>query len=562
MLQIISEKFFDSQKTINKSVEHEVFYSNFYCSSPIKTKVFEVIPINPHPSKINKFLIKYENKYQPKDEKDIMVFATSEPILLHIQYLLTFHLNCYFHREKASVENLCSNNKNPKEKNNQASIHLPHIFDLKEDNFTSAETLIEFVNKVTLLNRKSYNLFIKLLKAYYTSVEAFETNYEISYMTLVYLLETFVSEMEKYEPTWEDFDQNRKIKLDKLFEQLDNEKAIEIKSILLKDSNLKLRKQFVNTLYDLTKSDFFTPSKSKEDKKILKSQLIHVLNNLYFIRSKYVHKLDSLEEVVQTHGFNKRSYIYDEDEPKFSIYGLTIYTQYILNSFLKECELLEFEDYPWRSELPGIIHVKLAPQYWVWKHEGLLPEHLNSKFNGFIDLLSREKTLLDIKELLLKIEKSFGQLNEKNFASAFCIYILFNTHVEEEKRLPNQESIINKYMNKTETCTIQYMAVSLFVSGFPKWSLSEQESSLDSYYNNKFKKQSISLPNILEISLLANLANQYLANDNKDKYDEFVERAILESCNYPSIYDYLDELRNEKSKIDLNKLNSDLKDKT
>ena len=124
---------------------------------------------------------------------------------------------------------------------------------------------------------------------------------------------------------------------------MEDKKASEIKNILLKDGNLKLRKQFINNLSKLTNNDFFEPTKELKGKKLQKSELLHVLNNLYTTRSKYVHKLDSLEKVVQTHGYNKTNFIYDNDDPKFSIYGLVIYTQYIINNYIKSCNLLEFE---------------------------------------------------------------------------------------------------------------------------------------------------------------------------------------------------------------------------
>jgi len=554
MLQIISGKFFDLEKPINKSYEYEVLYSNFYCYSPIRTQVFELTPINSHPEKINKFLIKYENKYEPTDEKDVLYLPSTKSVVFHIQYLMTFYFNAYFHREKSHVEKMCSTNHNPKENENISSIHLPHIFNLKKDNFSDIELFIEFIDKVMLLERKSYNLFIKLLKAYYNALEAFSTNYELSYMTLVYLLETLATEIKLKELEWVDFDDNKKNQLDKIFVELEQEKVNKIKKILLKDSSLKLKKQFVNNLYDLTYDDFFEAGKESKGTKILKSELIHVLNNLYFTRSKYVHKLDSLEKVVLTHGYNKSNFLYDNDNPKFSIYGLSIYTKYILNNFLNQSNLVHNEDYPWRKELDGIITVNLAPQYWVWKYEGLKPEHLHSKFNGFIELLLVKNQVLDIKKLLLKIEKMFGQLNDDYLASALSLYILYNIYVSDDSKLSKWGSILKKYGKKLEKCSIQYLVISLYVSIKYSWDIKEQEKVLNTYYKNKFKQNAIRLMNIVEIQLLSKIANQYLSMNEDDKYIEYLNKAILESGNNIAIYQYLKKMKEEKKKIDLKKI--------
>lgn len=550
MLQIISGKFFESNKDINKQLEYEILYSNFFSYIPIETEIFELIPINSHQEKINKFLIKYENKYQPRDDKDVLYLATSESIIFHIQYILTFYFNAYFHKNKANVEQLCSITKNPHESKNIANVHLPHIFNLKKEDKKLVDGFSEFMNSIILLERKSYNLLMKLLKAYYNAIESFETSYEFSYMTLVYTLETLISDINEYKPTWVDYDEAKRFQLEKVFHGIEHDKVNKIKAILLKDSNLKLKKQFVNNLYQLTGNDFFEPNNSIIGKKILKSELNHVLNNLYLVRSKYVHKLDSLDKVIQTHGFSKTDYIYDKNDPKFSIYGLVIYTKYIINKFLQGCKLLECEDYLWRSELPGIITVNLAPQYWVWKHEGLKPEHLNMKLCGFLELLSLENKILEIKELILKIERMFEQLSEQYFISAFSLYLLYNLIVDEESKSPNSKAIIDRYLGKTQQCSIQYMVIGLYVKELPCWPLEEQEIAIEKYFKNKFKKQSIQLNNILEVMLLSRLANQYLFI-KEDKYIEFIERAILESTNNINTYNYLQKCKNEKKEIDL-----------
>lgn len=554
MLQIISGKYFTNDNKVNEDTCYDVLYSNFHTYSTIKTNIFTMEPLNSRPGAINKFLIIFNNRYQPSDEKDILVLPSSDPVIPHIKYILTFYFDCYFHTEKSHVQDLCSSSKNPNDVRNIASIHLPHLFNLeKKTTDSNAKKLCEFVDSVILLDRENYKLYIKLLSAYYNSIESFEMNYELSYMTLVYLLETLITETNEYTPQWDDFDQNRKGKLDKVFQSIETETVDNIKNILLKDSNLKLRHQFVNGLLELTPETFFCPPESENGKKVLPSELQHVLNNLYTTRSKYVHKLDSLEEVLKTYGYEKTNYTYDNEDPKFSIFGLINYVKEILNVFMKISPKVEQEECNWRNELPGIIQAKMAPEYWVWRDEGFTSKHSYVKFNGFIELLSQGKWL-DIKKLVCKFEKILGQVKENEFTSIFAIYCIYNLNSPIENRSTNFDKMLSKYSSKLEECKIEYMVMNLYLQGMPQWKIEEQVKILEDYYKKKYRKSSIQLPKLIEISLISKIANIFLDEKDENKYLEYLDKAIGESLNNKMIYEYLNEVKLSREAIDLDRL--------
>lgn len=551
MLQIISGKFFEKDKKINSKVEFDVLYSNFYSPVSIKTKYFKLHPISSYPQKINQYVIEFENKYQPRDDEDILVLASKDPIIHQIKYLLTFYYNCFFHKEKNVVINFTSNNTNPNIKENISRIHLPHIFDFKEtEKAVDIDGFVDFIETIISLNRLSYKLIMKYLSAYYYSIESFETNYEISYTTLIYILEALISDMNEYKPIWDDFDQSKRKKLDKIFDNIDDNLTNEIKDILIKDSNLKLKKNFTNGLYEFTKDDFYL--NNNEKRIVLKSEMLHILENLYKTRSRYVHKLDSLEMIVHSHGFDKANYVYDFENPKFTIYGLSKYTKHIINNFIENPIKRDIENYLWRDDLPGIVKVKLAPQYWIASHQNFQKEYSYSKFNGFFELVSSNK-FIDIREFLKKIEKNFNNVNSDEFASLFSIYTVYNFSVNEESRLINFKNVIAKHQSKIDKCRIQYLVMSIFITGTPKWEPSEQEKCLRTYYKKKFRDKSIKLTKDFEIYLICKIANEYLNDGNINKYLELLNWAIFESVNLKEKNNYLKSIQ-EENEIDLSKV--------
>ena len=553
MLQIISGKYFDQNKKINTQTEFDVLYSNFHWFLPIKTKYFEINPIHSYPGKINQFVVKYENKYQPRDDTDVLVLASHDPVIHQIKYLLTFYFDCFFHRDKNVVVQFISNQLNPNIKDNIANIHLPHIFKPKDKDLKfDIDGFISFVDTVIGFNRNAFSLLMKYLNAYYNALESFETNYEISYTTLIYLLEALISDISDYSPVWDDFDEGKRSKLDKVFSNIEDIYSDEIKDILLKDSNLKLKRNFVKGLYNYTKDIYYKKTTLYESRKIHRSEMFHVLSNLYQIRSKYVHKLDSLETVVKTHGFNKTNHIYDFDNPKFSIFGLSIFTKHIIENFIANPLEDNDDEYNWRNDLPGIIMAKLSPEYWIATSEGFKKEYAYAKFNGFFELLSQNK-FINIKELLKVYEKMFDNVNPTDFASMFTVYCVYNFLVNEESQVLNFMNTLERHSSKIEKCLIQYLVMGFFVKGLPIWTSAEQEECLNKYFSKKFKLHNINLPKSIEVLIICNIANNYLSEGNMEKYTDMLNMAKFEAINIEKQYKYLEKIK-DGQEIDLSQI--------
>ena len=51
----------------------------------------------------------------------------------------------------------------------------------------------------------------------------------------------------------------------------------------------------------------------------------------------------------------------------FTYGGLIRLVRHIIINFVEKCEKVEKEDYPWHSELPGTVNIKLSPTIWLGK---------------------------------------------------------------------------------------------------------------------------------------------------------------------------------------------------
>ena len=84
------------------------------------------------------------------------------------------------------------------------------------------------------LKREDYKIIMQCLSAYYSAIRVLYEDISLSYSMLVYCIESLSSNYDKYIPTWDDYDYDIKMKLEKILSGYDNDLFDEIKKILIK----------------------------------------------------------------------------------------------------------------------------------------------------------------------------------------------------------------------------------------------------------------------------------------------------------------------------------------
>ena len=66
------------------------------------------------------------------------------------------------------------------------------------------------------LKREDYKIIMQCLSAYYSAIRVLYEDISLSYSMLVYCIESLSSNYDKYIPTWDDYDYDIKMKLEKI----------------------------------------------------------------------------------------------------------------------------------------------------------------------------------------------------------------------------------------------------------------------------------------------------------------------------------------------------------
>jgi hypothetical protein len=554
MLQIISGKFFKSD---NRHVfkGKGILYSNFSWVGPIETCVATLEPVDSY-REVSSYVLLYNNQI----EKDgALVRIGDAGILDQFQLLATFGLRAYFSPFRDEVSQICR-----KSSSGATDIYVPSQFIHRffqpgiNGNQQEISNFIEIVKKVIGLKREVYNSVVSSLKTFRDALLASNYNLDLSYSMLIYCLEALAQGFDNHLIKWEDYDQTQRDQLEKILKFIKSEYASDIRTVLLSSANLKLRKRFISFILNYIEDSFYLDEAENINIPLRKSHLERALNNAYVMRSKYVHELIPILHQLRVPAISRMDVFTWEGEPYLTISGLLRLVLHVINNFIRKSESIEKEDLNWRKELPGIVTMKLAPQYWVWKTEGFEPGDAATKFSGFLSqvyaALSNNEALTDLRTLLEVFETKLPQAKQAHKITMLAMYWLYNSIVKEEARRPNWEKFLEIYSKEFLTCSIEMMIVRSILSQELPWPLEECISILKDFNEKRFYKGNLEIPLMIEIALLVTISNYALNTDNYDDRIRFLKTAINEASGHFTIQQLLLNSLENKEVLDISKI--------
>ena len=366
MLQIISGKFYQNKEIYNNPTQM-FLYSNANIENEFEIVGIKIKQVD-NIDNIYKYSINFDNKIEQQSGNFSIVNAWSDVVLFQVKNVLTFYFDSFWDEEEYVVKKMCKERiKKGSRVEYVPANYVRSILD-KERKVDEKRILEEKENVSNLiaLSREDYVTVITCIKTYCASVRLLETDPNLAYSMLVFALESLSQSYDKYEPKWDDYDENIKGKLEKKFKMMDETLAEEIKNILLKNAHLKLSKRFLHFILNYLNDDFyFTKDISN---KIQRDDVERALKNAYNIRSRYAHALKLIIDQSAVDNISKVSdYFRNNREPYLTYSGLLRVMKYVVVEFVGQKEKVERESIDWQKGLPGIIDVKFGPEFWMSK---------------------------------------------------------------------------------------------------------------------------------------------------------------------------------------------------
>lgn len=556
MLQIISGKFYKGDQ-IEMNEGKGILYSNIKIYKPIVTCIGTLEPVDVH-SVVCTYLFTYNNKLEiNRAANGFALVRTGDPEIIEQFKLISFFgLKAFFSTEKEDIIKNCRSNRLNVNDKFQPSKFVKRFFD--QEIHLSAhdeEQFVEFVEKMIGLPRTYYNSIMTCLNNFYHALVSLNYNIDLSYSLLVYCLESLAQTFDDFSPEWSDYDFRIRNRLDTILEQIDPDKAAEIKSVLLESSHLKLQKRFVQFSKKYVQDCFFTELAQGIENPLKKSDLDSALQNAYDIRSRYVHQLESLmkqliiEQIANSEVFNWEHTVY------LTLNGFVRLWQHILTNFINSQPILENEDYDWRNELPGIVYFYPAPQYWLHRADSFTEKQATYWLEGFLSLLETNflggNTQVNLNDIIEKIEYLIPRAEKRYKYPLLAFYVIYNSVVSKEGIRPAYQKILSNNQDLYSNCSIELMTAAMFSDGKWPWSINECVDTFTRYKKKSYERDSLRIPPYFEVGLILGIANEYFLKNDFEKYKEYVTMAIYELPSKSELQKSLNDCLINPVEIDL-----------
>lgn len=554
MLQIISGKFFKSDDRFT----HEgkgILFANFSWVEPIETCVATLEPVDTYAS-VSSYVVSYCNQIEKEvpPAKNFLVRTGDSEIIEQFMIICSFFLKAFFHQDRTAVATACRDQKYNLSDYCIPSQFVPRFFSRQiRGNTNEVEEFKKYVDQVVGLQREDYKSVITSLQCFNDAMQIVGVNINLAYSLLIYSIEALAQRSDSFVPKWEDYPQNTRLNLNEIFKGMEEDAAERIKETLLKDSNLKNTVRFLNFVRSNIDDSFFIEESPEGFMALRKGEFDQALKNAYVIRSKFAHLLQPIQEQLRHPQMADGDVVRFADEPYLTIAGLVRIAQHVIRNFIKKSKKVAQEDFDWRRSLPGIMRMEMAPQYWIWQHEGVKAEHSTKKLSGFLSQLEsvmlRSEAITDLRDLLDKYEKLIGQSSSPYKEQLLVTYVLYNEYVNEEHRSKNHSKVFEKYKNIFDVCTIETLLAWMLMGQNWPWTKDECVSCWNGYLKVAHRKNTIKTPPAMGVALMLEIASMFLNDGDESKYREWMDSAILESAGQKNLQQRIIQAKSEGTAI-------------
>lgn len=535
MLQIITGKFFDSNN-VHEHYCEATFYSNYIFTHTVELPIGSIEFIEENEG-IAKYLFKYTNRIE---KGGILLRTGDHEIVKQFNLIFSFFFNCYSNIDKSNVEEMCRTEANDSIFNIIPSNFIPNkLMKSIKGNQKEIDEFNMFFTNILGLKRCDFIHFIECINAYNNSIISLNYNIDLAYSLMVYTLESMSQIYKEFTPSWNDFNQDKRLQLEHIFEDIAIEKVDKIKTILLSDAHLKLQKRLLEFVNLYLNYPYFTVNAQNVNFALKKGDVNQVIINAYNIRSKYAHVLESMQKEMKYEGYAKDDTYIWENNVYLTYSGLVRICRYIINNYFNSKETVEKENINWREELPGILNVTLSEELWLGRTEKIIVNDVMNNLNGVLSVVQKaiitEKVKVDVKGLMKKFEEAIPILPKKEKVKllvgyAFCNSFFQNTNLASQ----NYKYILDKnkelFLEDAPEMLLILLLTDLFEN--EKWTDEKIELLFLNYQKKLYKKNSFVIPKYLELLIRISIANLYSDKDH-DKYNQWITDAIL---NIPGNY--------------------------
>lgn len=491
----------------NAQLEHEVV---------LETAAGKLIPSSR--SSIQPTVLVYEMQERMEAEDrgaGVLVSCCVEPYLSDFAVVMSFALNCVCSPDIDLARRLTSGKKGLA---TRASPHQfvsrffePELWCKPED----VAFLQTFVGQLIGLPRQTYLGVMRAIRTYINGMHRIADDLELAYTLLVASVESLAQDFDGHESDWASYDERKRLAVDEALIGADEAVAQRVKDALLTVEHTALARRFREFAIKHTSPSYFRQTSLVPNQTLSSTDLSEVLDMAYKARSKYVHNLKRLPEVVVLgHGYGET--VLHDRKTYLTLQGLSRLMRNVIIEFVGSQPWLDREEYPnYYLERTNIIQLRMAPQYWVGNAGGNLLSAGRGKLEGFLEQLvscqlgENGSVLTDLRPVLSAVAETVLGAKRDARLPYLALYALFNMVVAGEQKAPVSEGLEKLMKQDLSHPSPEALLVHTVAGKVPGWTLEVHDQTIGSYFKQRGRPSGLRFPRFYEAAVTLDLAERY-----------------------------------------------------
>ncbi|MCV7254643.1 hypothetical protein H7J86_20990 [Mycobacterium hackensackense] len=343
---------------------------------------------------------------------------------------------------------------------------------------------------------------------------------------------------------WDALDQRKRDVIDPTLVGLDDDVRAKVQAAILEAERAGARRRFIDFVLSHLTPYYFREGAVEAIRPMSAFDLRKALGRAYNIRSSNVHELQNLRPETWAFGDGAESVDPAGQGLMLSIEGLNRLSHCVIREFVRRASTEDVEPFEYRSAIPGILQVQLAPQLWVSSADGFSKDSAGRYFEGVVDVLlealrptrgnyadntgATRPIEADLREICSRIEVLAPSLQGGPRLSMIAIYYLWNRFIVPEKAMPDAESFVEKYVPELEAPSMQSFVVACVTGEEPPWATAEFEHLVANNVVSRPNARTDPLPNLFRAALAAEAAKHLALDGRRDDAIAMIATAVEE----------------------------------
>lgn len=539
MLQVAAGRFFRPDTPLNENEHRHTVYSNgWLVGEPLTVLPVGAVIGSTEMEPISSAMLVVVDRLEkqlPDGTDDILIATGGTDLVDDLAYVMTFALNRTVSRNEDQTRRLVTG---------QGDRRGRSANDLFRELFEPGQTvhadqwddLRRFMCDALALPREDFARVMRVIRASVDATRRALDDPTGSYTDLVAALESLSDKDLSTPVTWDRYDSGKRKIIDAALLDLSQESANKVRAAVLEADRAGLKRRFVSSTLARLSPSFYRGEAIGAVRPPREPDMERMLSIAYDIRSRRSHVLEDLSEGVWFFAGGAET----ADEPGLervlTLAGLWRLTRHVVRRYVNDAEKVEPEPWDYRPALPGIVEVRLAPQYWVWQTGGLTAETATVWLDGVAEaiigsLAGEHADGLPLDHVCQEVERLVPLLPDGEARTALiAIHILWHAWLDPEDHRPEATAFVEKYKAALDIPSPSAFVVSTLSNHkVREWTADEWAAMASSRNESRHMKSHARLPCAIDALIQLEAADQLEAAGRHDEALTFAENAATEA---------------------------------